>query len=54
MTRLVYVSGIGVDPESTWHDAYERNLRERLGDDLGRWEQLKGRPRSPAEERSST
>jgi len=52
VTRLVYVSGIGVDPESTWQDDYERNLRERLGDRLERWQELKGRPsRSAAEQR---
>ena len=52
VTRLVYVSGIGVDPESTWHDDYERNLRDRLGDRLERWQELKGRPsRSAAEQR---
>jgi proline iminopeptidase len=52
VTGLVYVSGIGVDPEETWHDDYERNFRDRLGDDLERWRVLKGRPsRSEAEER---
>jgi proline iminopeptidase len=52
VTRLIYVSGVGVDPEATWHDHYERNLQERLGDDLDRWRELKGRSqRSGAEER---
>jgi proline iminopeptidase len=52
VTRLIYVSGVGVDPEATWHDHYERNLQERLGDDLDRWRELKGRSqRSAAEER---
>lgn len=52
VTRLVYVSGVGVDPEETWHDDYERNLRERLGDDLDRWRELKTRrSRSEAEAR---
>jgi len=52
VTRLVYVSGIGVDPEETWHDDYERNLRDRLGGHLDRWQELKGRPRrTEAEER---
>ena len=40
VTGLVYVSGIGVDPESTWQDDYERNLRDRLGDRLERWQEL--------------
>ena len=52
VTGLVYVSGVGVDPEETWHDDYERNLQARLGDDLDRWRELKSRPeRSQAEER---
>jgi proline iminopeptidase len=32
VTRLVYVSGTGIDAYSTWHDAYERNLRARVPD----------------------
>jgi proline iminopeptidase len=52
VTGLVYVSGIGVDPEETWHEDYERNFRDRLGDDLERWRALKGRERrTEAEER---
>jgi proline iminopeptidase len=52
VTRLVYVSGIGVDPEETWHDDYERNLRDRLGGHLGRFQELEGRARrTEAEER---
>ena len=52
VTRLVYVAGVGVDPESTWHDDYERNLRDRLGGHLDRWRELKGRERrTEAEER---
>ena len=52
VTRLVYVSGIGVDPEETWHDDYERNLRDRLGGHLDRIQELEGRAgRTEAEER---
>ena len=52
VTRLIYVSGIGVDPEETWHDDYERNFRDRLGGHLDRWRELKGRERrTEAEER---
>jgi proline iminopeptidase len=52
VTGLVYVSGVGVDPEESWHDDYERNLQARLGDDLDRWRELKSRPeRSQGEER---
>jgi len=50
--RLIYVSGIGVDPEETWHDDYERNFRGRLGGHLDRWRELKGRQRrTEAEDR---
>jgi proline iminopeptidase len=52
VTRLIYVSGIGVDPEQTWHDDYERNFRDRLGGHLERWRELKGRQRrTEAEDR---
>ena len=52
VTRLVYVSGIGVDPEETWHDDYERNLRDRLAGHLDRFQELEGRARrTEAEER---
>jgi proline iminopeptidase len=52
VTRLVYVSGIGVDPEETWHDDYERNLRDRLAGRLDRFQELEGRARrTEAEER---
>ena len=52
VTRLLYVSGIGADPEETWHDGYERNFRDRLGGHLDRWGELKGHQRrTEAEER---
>jgi proline iminopeptidase len=52
VTRLVYVSGVGIDPESTWHDVFERNLLDRLSDHSPRWQALRQRqPRSAAEER---
>jgi proline iminopeptidase len=52
VTGLVYVSGTGIDPESSWHAAYERNLRDRLGGHLGRWQALKRRQgRTAAEDR---
>src|SRR5215217_4702817 len=50
VTRLIYVSGIGVDPEETWPDDYERNFRGRLGGHLDRWRELKGRQRRPEAE----
>lgn len=51
ITRLIYVSGTGIDPESTWHSAYERNLRTRLGEGLERWQELKQQERTPREDR---
>jgi proline iminopeptidase len=52
VTRLVYVSGVGADPEATWHGEFERNLVDRLGGHLERWRLLRRRsPRTPDEER---
>jgi proline iminopeptidase len=54
VTRLVYVSGVGVDPEATWHDEFERHLLDRLGGHLERWRRLRrSSPRSPDEEREA-
>ncbi|MCF3964124.1 alpha/beta fold hydrolase [Streptomyces fuscigenes] len=43
VSALVYVSGVGVDDESTWHPAYAAAHRERLGPRLGRWTALRDR-----------
>ncbi|MEV6924091.1 alpha/beta hydrolase [Dactylosporangium sp. NPDC051485] len=51
VSHLIYVSGTGIDPERGWHPHYERNLRLRLGNRLGRWEALSARTRTPAEDR---
>jgi proline iminopeptidase len=51
VTGLVYVSGTGIDPEPTWHDAYERNLRARLGEHLPVWAALRQRVRTPEQDR---
>lgn len=51
VTKLVYVSGTGIDHKSTWRGAYERNLRRGLGRHLARWELLESRERSEAEDR---
>ncbi|MFG1841649.1 alpha/beta fold hydrolase [Micromonospora sp. NPDC049175] len=51
VSHLIYVSGTGIDPDRGWHPHYERNLRLRLGQHLGRWETLGARSRTPAEER---
>jgi proline iminopeptidase len=52
VSALVYVSGTGIDPEPTWHDAYERNLRARLGEHLPTWAALRHRVRTPDEDRA--
>jgi proline iminopeptidase len=51
VSHLIYVSGTGIDPGRAWHGHYERNLRRRLGDRLGRWEALGHRTRSEDEDR---
>jgi proline iminopeptidase len=51
VSRLVYVSGTGIDAERGWHPYYKRNLRLRLGDRVDRWEELGARARTPTEER---
>jgi proline iminopeptidase len=50
VSHLIYVAGTGIDPDRGWHPHYERNLRQRLGDHLARWEALDTRARTPAEE----
>ncbi|WP_151483416.1 alpha/beta fold hydrolase [Streptomyces albicerus] len=32
VSALVYVSGIGIGPDSEWYDAYKRNFTARLGE----------------------
>ena len=51
VTKLVYVSGTGIDHGSTWHETYERNLRRGLGEHVARWELLGSRQRTDAEDR---
>ncbi|MBT2509024.1 alpha/beta hydrolase [Streptomyces sp. ISL-98] len=52
VTRLVYVSGTGIDAEADWYPQYARNLRAALGDGLPRWDALRTRAsRTEAEER---
>ena len=52
VTRLVYVSGTGIDPEATWRPDFDRNFLEHLGGHRPRWQALRARqPRSAAEER---
>lgn len=49
--RLIYVSGVGVDPESTWRPAFHRNIERSIGADTARWRELGGRDRTPDEDR---
>ncbi|MGW0550070.1 alpha/beta fold hydrolase [Streptomyces altiplanensis] len=52
VTRLVYVSGTGIGPDSAWHPEFVRNLRSAIGEGLPRWEELRSGERlTAAEER---
>ncbi len=51
VTKLVYVSGTGIDDDSTWHTDYQRNLRAALGERRTRWESLRTRERTAEEDR---
>jgi proline iminopeptidase len=51
VSHLIYVSGTGIDKDRGWHPEYRRNLRNRLGEHLPRWETLKNRARTEDEDR---
>ena len=51
VSKLIYVSGTGIDPGSTWKPAYGHNLRRGLGSHLSRWEVLASRARTAVEDR---
>lgn len=51
VSKLIYVSGTGIDPDRGWHPHYKRGLRLRLGDRLDRWEALDAHVRTRAEDR---
>ncbi|MEU7825863.1 alpha/beta hydrolase [Catellatospora sp. NPDC049133] len=51
VSRLVYVSGVGVDPAATWRHDFLTGVRARLGPRLARFDELLGRERTPAQER---
>ncbi|OEJ24343.1 alpha/beta hydrolase [Streptomyces agglomeratus] len=52
VTRLVYVSGTGIGPDSGWHPEFVGRLRAGIGERLARWEELASRERrTEAEER---
>jgi proline iminopeptidase len=42
-SRLIYVSGIGIDPIETWMPAYQDRFQARLGPHFTRWDELRGR-----------
>ncbi|MBA3906485.1 MAG: alpha/beta hydrolase [Pseudonocardiales bacterium] len=48
-TAVVYIAGIGAG--EGYHAGYEAERDRRLGGDLGRWEELRTRARTAAEER---
>jgi proline iminopeptidase len=51
VSKLIYVSGVGIDGERSWKPAYEQNLRMRLGEQQIRWDDLRARVRTDDEER---
>ncbi|GIF73227.1 hypothetical protein Asi02nite_27450 [Asanoa siamensis] len=51
VASLSYVSGTGVDPDSTWKPTYAREVLRRIGADAPRWQELESRDRTPGEER---
>jgi proline iminopeptidase len=52
VNHLIYVSGTGIDPHSTWRPAFQQSFQQRLGTDLPRWEQLHNlSARTPAEDK---
>lgn len=53
VSRLVYVSGTGIDDESTWRPPYHAAFGRRLGEHRARWEELRerGDSRTEAEDR---
>lgn len=48
-TSVIYIAGIGAD--NSFLDAYVTERDRRLGKDLPRWQELRGRPRTDEEER---
>jgi proline iminopeptidase len=49
VSHLVYVAGTGLG--FGWHDEYEKNLTDRLGEHLARVDELRGRDRTVEEDR---
>lgn len=46
VSELVYVSGTGIDPESTWHPQFLRDFHGSPGEHLEPWRTLSGRERA--------
>jgi proline iminopeptidase len=53
VSRLIYVSGTGIDPEDTWRPTFHHNVNQRVGADGARWKEPRGRDRTPAEDREN-
>jgi proline iminopeptidase len=51
VTKLIYVSGTGIDTGSSWKPAHAHNLRRALGTRRARWEELVSRARTSDEDR---
>ncbi|MGW2259381.1 alpha/beta fold hydrolase [Streptomyces sp. NPDC001780] len=53
VSRLVLVSGTGIDDDATWHPRYQDAFFRALGEDRARWEELRARDtdRTQAEDR---
>ncbi len=51
VSRLVYVSGTGIDPESTWRPAFHATTDRHARAHSPRWQELAGRDRTLAEDR---
>ncbi|WNV84012.1 alpha/beta hydrolase [Umezawaea sp. Da 62-37] len=49
VTALAYVSGVGLGWD--WHTTFRANFTNRLGPDMARWQELRDRERTDAEER---
>ncbi|GAA1369100.1 hypothetical protein GCM10009612_56770 [Streptomyces beijiangensis] len=46
VSRIVYVSGMGIDAVTSWHPQYAKAFRQALGNDLERWQKAEGRERA--------
>ncbi|MEV0096161.1 alpha/beta hydrolase [Streptomyces sp. NPDC050738] len=46
VSRIVYVSGMGIDPVTSWHPQYAKAFRKALGKNLDRWAEATGRERA--------